>query len=80
MKNKKEYVDTTIEKLARMVAAGFAETATKTELKNMEGRLMSKIDSSESHLALKIDLLGRKLATDLDFDALGKRVARLERA
>ena len=41
---------TALENLARMIKAGLDETATKTELKNVEDRLTGKIDRVEGRV------------------------------
>ena len=45
----------TLEDLAGMMARGFADTATKEDLKNLEKKLEHKIDSVEVRLEQKIE-------------------------
>jgi hypothetical protein len=76
----KEYVDTAVEKLALMVAAGFEETAKNTE--DLENRLTGrmdklefKIDNLETKLEFKIDLLEQKLIERMDLSM--EKLARI---
>lgn len=46
-----EYVDFKIDELARMVAKGFEQCATKEELWGVEARLTARLDSLESRVA-----------------------------
>jgi hypothetical protein len=68
----KGYVSAEVEKLANMVAGGFDEVATKTELRiglvGLENSLVFRMDMMESRLESKIDGLGSRI------DGLGSRM------
>ena len=49
----------TIEKLARMVASGFKNTATKEDLKNMATK--TDLEDVERRLSAKIDMVDEKV-------------------
>lgn len=63
-------VDAGVEKLARMVAAGFEDTVTKTELRtgltDLENRLVFRMDMMESRLESKIYALELKMGSSFD--------------
>jgi hypothetical protein len=48
---RKQFTEVTNEQLARMIAEGFAETATKRDLLEVEQRLDGRIDGVETGLA-----------------------------
>ena len=69
----------TIEKLATMVAKGFAKTATKEDIANMATK--NDLEDMERRLSAKIEALDEKVDTleEVDVRDLQKRVFVLEK-
>lgn len=70
-------LDTAIEKLAAMVAKGFANTATKDDLRNVETGLKTDLAAVERRLSNKIEAINEKIDTLEEADE--KRVFGLEK-
>lgn len=69
---------TTMDKLATMVAKGFANTASKNDIKNLE----FKIEDVERRLSAKIDVVEEKvdLLEEIDVRGMQGRISALEDA
>jgi len=71
----------TIEKLAEMVAKGFAKTATKEDIKELRFEFKSDLAETERRLSSKIEAIDEKVDTleEVDVRDLQKRVFVLEK-
>lgn len=79
-------IDSKIDKLAEMTMNGFRETATKSDLTELEQRMNKrfeetdqKIDYRYNALANRIDDLAMNRTTRLEHAVLTKRVSRIEK-
>jgi polyhydroxyalkanoate synthesis regulator phasin len=71
----------TIEKLAEMVAEGFANTATKDDIKELRSELKADLANVERRLIAKIEVIDEKVDTleEADVRNLQRRVFVLEK-
>lgn len=73
----------TVDTLARSTAEGFANTATKDDLKNLEEKMDEKINNLDEKLSAKIDNLQNRqdiyAGLDRKVETLDKRLTKIER-
>lgn len=74
--------DANLEKLAVMVARGFADTARKADISNLETRLGQRIDLLEPKIETEVNRLDIRLdqmAPNFDLKDIKKRVTKIEK-
>ncbi len=72
-------IDSKIDDLAAMVARGFAETATKADFRELQGRI-DGLDTRVDSLDAKMDGLGNRMdSLDNRMDGLDSRMHSVER-